>query len=34
MFSPNWGVYGTGFIGIGGDRPHDYGLGAGLRITF
>ncbi len=34
MFTPNLGVYGTGFIGIGGDKTYDHGLGAGLRITF
>ncbi len=30
----SWGLYGTGFFGIGGDRLYDWGVGAGLRFTF
>ena len=29
-----WGVYGTGFVGIGGDRLYDWGVGAGVRFSF
>ncbi len=29
-----WGVFGTGFFGIGGDRLYDWGVGVGLRFTF
>jgi len=30
----SWGVYGTGFFGIGGDRLYDWGVGTGIRFTF
>lgn len=34
MFDPTWGVYGTGFFGIGGDRLYDWGVGAAVRFAF
>ena len=34
MFEGGWGLYGTGFFGIGGDRLYDWGVGTGLRFTF
>lgn len=34
MFSPRWGVFGTSFIGIGGDRSYEWGLGAAVRFRF
>lgn len=34
MFGPKWGVYCTGFGGIGEDRPYDWGAGIGFRFRF
>lgn len=34
MFSSKYGGYADGFVGIGTDRPYDYGLGLGARIVF
>lgn len=34
MFTPNFGVFVQGLIGIGGNRPYTYGAGLGLRINF
>jgi len=34
MFSPHFGVFGEGLIGLGGDRPYDHGIGLGLRIKY
>ena len=34
MFSPSFGVYMDGLFGIGGDRPHDWGVGVGVRFNY
>ena len=34
MFSKSFGAYLDGLVGVGGDRPYDWGMGAGLRFTF
>jgi len=34
MFSPSFGVYADGLIGIGTDRPYDWGVGLGLRFNY
>ena len=34
MFKARFGAYVDGLIGVGGDRPYDYGLGIGLRTMF
>ena len=34
MFSPSFGVYMDGKFGIGGDRPHDWGVGVGVRFNY
>ena len=34
MFSPSLGTYVDGLIGIGGDRPYDWGVGVGVRFNY
>ena len=34
LFNPNFGVFAEGLIGLGGDRPYDYGIGVGLRFNY
>ncbi len=34
MLSPNFGLFGTSFTGFGGDRPYEWGIGAGVRFRF
>jgi hypothetical protein len=34
MFSPSFGVYLDGLFGIGGDKPYDWGVGVGVRLTY
>ncbi len=34
MFSPSFGVYVDGLVGIGGDRPYDWGVGVGIRFNY
>ena len=34
MFSPSFGVYVDGLVGIGADRPYDWGVGFGLRFLY
>jgi hypothetical protein len=34
MFSPSFGTYVDGLIGIGEDRPYDWGVGVGLRFNY
>ncbi len=34
MFSPAFGVYADGLIGIGTDRPYDWGVGLGVRFNY
>jgi hypothetical protein len=34
MFSPSFGVYADGLLGIGGDKPYDWGVGIGVRFNY
>jgi len=34
MFTQKYGVFIDGLVGVGGDRPYDYGVGIGVRIMF
>ena len=34
MFSPSLGVYMDGLIGIGGDKPYEWGVGVGVRFNY
>ena len=34
MFTPSFGAYVDGLLGIGGDRPYDWGVGVGLRFNY
>lgn len=34
MFTPAFGTYVDGLIGIGGDRPYDWGVGVGVRFNY
>ena len=34
MFKPWFGTYVDGLIGIGGDKPYDWGVGVGLRFNY
>ena len=34
MFSSRIGAYVDGLFGVGGDKPYDWGLGVGLRISY
>ena len=34
MFSSSFGVYMDGMIGVGTDRPYDWGVGAGVRFNY
>ena len=34
MFSPSFGTYVDGLVGIGGDRPYDWGVGVGVRFNY
>ena len=34
MFIPSFGVYLDGLVGIGADRPFDWGVGIGLRFKY
>jgi hypothetical protein len=34
MFSPSVGVYMDGLIGIGGDKPYEWGVGVGVRFNY
>ena len=31
MFSSSLGLYVDGLVGIGGDKPYDWGVGVGVR---
>jgi len=33
-FSPSFGLYVDGLVGLGGDRPYDWGLGVGARFNY
>ncbi len=34
MFMPSFGVYIDGLVGVGNDRPYDWGVGVGLRFRY
>ena len=34
MFTPKFGIYTDGLVGIGGDKPFDWGVGVGLRFNY
>ena len=34
MFSPSFGVYADGLLGIGGDRPYEWRGGLGVRLNY
>ena len=34
MFTPSFGTYLDGLIGIGADRPYDWGMGVGVRYNY
>lgn len=34
MLNPDLGLFATGFVGFGNDRPYDWGIGTGVRISF
>lgn len=33
-FSPSFGAYLDGLVGVGNDRPYDWGVGVGLRFNY
>jgi hypothetical protein len=34
MFSPAFGLYADGLVGVGGDKPYEWGLGVGVRFNY
>ncbi len=34
MFTPSLGTYVDGLLGIGGDKPYDWGVGIGIRFNY
>jgi len=34
MFTPSFGTYVDGLLGIGGDKPYDWGVGVGVRFNY
>ena len=34
MFKPSFGVYTDALIGLGGDKPYEWGVGLGLRFNY
>lgn len=34
MFSPSFGTYVDGLVGVGSDRPYDWGVGVGVRFNY
>jgi len=34
MFSPSFGAYVDGLVGVGSDRPYDWGIGVGVRFNY
>jgi len=34
MFTPKFGIYTDGLVGVGGDKPYDWGLGVGVRFNY
>ena len=34
MFSPTFGLYTDGLVGIGGDKPYEWGVGIGIRFNY
>lgn len=34
MFTPQFGIFMDGLVGIGNDRPYDWGFGVGMRFNY
>jgi len=34
MFTSNFGLYVDGLVGLGGDKPYDWGVGLGMRFNY
>lgn len=34
MFSSSFGAYADGMVGVGGDKPYDWGVGLGVRFSY
>ncbi len=34
LFSPSFGTYVDGLVGIGGDKPYEWGVGVGVRFNY
>ena len=34
MFKPSFGLYADGLVGLGGDKPYEWGVGLGLRFNY
>ena len=34
MFTPSFGLYMDGLVGVGNDRPYDWGVGLGMRFNY
>jgi len=34
MFTPSFGLYMDGLVGVGNDRPYDWGVGLGMRFHY
>ena len=34
MFSPSFGIYVDGALGLGGDKPYEWGTGVGVRFNY
>jgi len=34
MFTPSFGLYMDGLVGVGNDRPYDWGVGVGMRFNY
>jgi len=34
MFSPSFGTYFDAMVGVGADRPYEWGVGVGVRFNY
>ena len=34
MFTPSFGTFVDGLVGVGGDKPYDWGVGVGVRFKY
>jgi hypothetical protein len=34
MFTRAFGLYMDGLVGVGGDKPYDWGVGVGMRFNY